>query len=674
MRALDRKLAAIHSGTYTPDDFIIADAKDADMAFGVQAPGPAGGGYRTREDYLADMDALVRADLLDVLLTSASNGERMARSGVLDDSSTTLAVRANDTTDIWFPRGAGYSAHPSRPFRTAHLASVREFCDLVLYSVTFNNDVDRDLASLAAFAQFREAAHQLQMRYFLEVFNPNAAVGLAPDEVGAFVNDSIVRALAGVTSAHRPLFLKIAYNGHAGLGELAAHDPTLVVGILGGSAGTTRDAFELLTQGRAGRRPSGPVRPQDPAGGVPARPRGAHEAGAARRGHPRAGGSRLPRDVAAEGDRSPATTGRRPRRHRAAAEGVAVPPRSGVLCGGSIVADVSKTIDWYPTLERLAVIDDVSLSTGGPGLNMAVDLRRLGAGFPVDVVGVVGDDEHGRFVLAACADLGIASTGVAVRPGAVTSFTDAMVVRDGGRRTFFHHVGANALLDVSDFDLDASGARILHLGAPGLHPRLDAAQPGGNGWAALLRRAHEVGMRTNLELVSLDAARVREAALPCLPHLDSLVINEVEAAALTGIDVSGDLTADDRAGTPGPESAVGWERLEAAAVRLLELGVGRLAVVHFPAGCVAATRDGQVLRHGSVRLDRSAIRSATGAGDAFAAGVILGLHDDLPVEQCLRLGVCSAAASLQGANTSDGILPAAQCLAAGERAGFRPTG
>src|SRR6185436_10297414 len=150
IRRLDRKLDAILAGRYTPDDFIIADAKDADMAFGVAAPWRG----RSRSAYLDNMRELVAADALDILLTSASNGERLAADGSLDEE-VTLAVRANDTTDIWNHRGSGYTAAPSRPFRTAELAAVRPFCDLVLYSVTFNNDVDRDLATLEAYRAFR---------------------------------------------------------------------------------------------------------------------------------------------------------------------------------------------------------------------------------------------------------------------------------------------------------------------------------------------------------------------------------------------------------------------------------------------------------------------------------------------------------------------------------------
>jgi DhnA family fructose-bisphosphate aldolase class Ia len=244
-RRLDRKLDAILAGRYTPDDFIIADAKDADMAFGVAAPGPVPGGFRTRAVYLDNMRELVAADALDILLTSASNGERVASDGSLDDE-VTLAVRANDTTDIWNHRGSSYTTVPSRPFRTADLAAVRPFCDLVLYSVTFNNDVERDIATLEAYGAFRREAVALGMRYFLEIFNPNAPVGLAAGDVGAFVNDAIIRTLAGVTAAHRPLFLKMPYNGADALTELVEHDPSVVVGILGGSAGTTRDTFELL--------------------------------------------------------------------------------------------------------------------------------------------------------------------------------------------------------------------------------------------------------------------------------------------------------------------------------------------------------------------------------------------------------------------------------------------
>ena len=155
--------------------------------------------------------------------------------------------------------------------------------------------------------------------------------------------------------------------------------------------------------------------------------------------------------------------------------------------------DLAKVIDAYPDQERLTLIRDVSVSTGGPALNLAVDLRRLGALFPLELAGVVGDDEHGRLVRDACAALGIDTSALRTVPDVATSFTDAMVVRDGGTRTFFHHPGASALLSAQDVDVTGSPAKILHAGALGLHPRRDApGQGGGNGWASLLQAAQSV--------------------------------------------------------------------------------------------------------------------------------------------------------------------------------------
>lgn len=112
--------------------------------------------------------------------------------------------------------------------------------------MTFVNDLEQDRASLQAFKAFREEAERKRFRYFLEVFDPNVNSDIPPEKLGEFINDNIVRSLAGVTEAGRPVFLKIAYHGPRFMEELAQYDPNLVVGVLGGSAGTTYDAFKLI--------------------------------------------------------------------------------------------------------------------------------------------------------------------------------------------------------------------------------------------------------------------------------------------------------------------------------------------------------------------------------------------------------------------------------------------
>ena len=267
MKRVDEKLERIRAGRYGRGDFILADAKDGDMGPSLTSTGPrlepdgSWTRHRTREEFLDEIRAIVRQDVIDVMLVSASNLERLTEQSLFDRSAVKPAVRANDTTDIWRVRGGRYHELPSRAFRSASLSRVMygtavpppagapvSGTDLGLYSVTFNNDIGADVASLEAFGAFRADAAAIGFKYFLEVFNPNVDTGIDPALVPHYVNDCIVRCLAGVTKADRPQFLKIAYNGPRALEELASFDPSLVVGVLGGSAGTTRDTFELLAQ------------------------------------------------------------------------------------------------------------------------------------------------------------------------------------------------------------------------------------------------------------------------------------------------------------------------------------------------------------------------------------------------------------------------------------------
>jgi hypothetical protein len=181
------------------------------------------------------------------------------KEGLFRNSPITPACRANDTTDVWAVRHGCYTREASQPFRSAsidHIQCGQIECDrtatefpganLGLYSVTFVNELKQDREALLWYKTFREEAERKRFRHFLEIFDPNVSSGLPPDKLGEFVNDNIIRTLAGVPEAGRPVFLKIVYHGPKAMEELAQYDPNLVVGILGGSAGTTYDAFKLI--------------------------------------------------------------------------------------------------------------------------------------------------------------------------------------------------------------------------------------------------------------------------------------------------------------------------------------------------------------------------------------------------------------------------------------------
>lgn len=253
-KSLDLKLKTIKNGEYSPENFIIADAKDGDMAMGMVAPGPDPanpGRYKSKLQYLDGMRQMTQSGLVDIMLMSASSAEVLVNEGLFADSPVTPAVRLNDTTDIWALRGNRYQAQPSRPFATINMAKARVLTDLGLYSVTFSNDLDHDYASTEDYKWFREEAAEVGFKHFLEIFNPGPGIdtGLSSQELPFFINDAIARIIGGVMSDEQPLFLKMQYNGPKALEELVSYDPSnLIVGILGGSAGTTRDTLELVSQ------------------------------------------------------------------------------------------------------------------------------------------------------------------------------------------------------------------------------------------------------------------------------------------------------------------------------------------------------------------------------------------------------------------------------------------
>ncbi|MCL2744063.1 MAG: hypothetical protein FWE67_09440 [Planctomycetaceae bacterium] len=268
-KTLDTKIARILADR-SCNDFILADAKDADMAYGLSAPGQSPEQYssearfRTLDEYRNQIREIVKQELVDIMLMSASTNEILTiRENLFANSPITPAIRANDTTDIWLAGSEGvYGSEPSRHFRTAsidHAMCGKTNCtdaerklgaNLGLYSITFNNILEHDRDALLAFKEFRTEAETKGFRYFLEVFSPNYFGAGTPKDIPKFVNNHIVRTLAGVTEKGRPLFLKIPYYGPEAMESLARYDSNLVVGILGGSAGTTLDAFQMLADAK----------------------------------------------------------------------------------------------------------------------------------------------------------------------------------------------------------------------------------------------------------------------------------------------------------------------------------------------------------------------------------------------------------------------------------------
>ncbi len=305
--------------------------------------------------------------------------------------------------------------------------------------------------------------------------------------------------------------------------------------------------------------------------------------------------------------------------------------RHGITCAGNWIVDRVKMIDAWPQEERLANIVGEARSGGGGAHNVVIDLARMQAPFPLRGVGVVGNDEDGRWLLAEAYQNGVDITGIVQTKEAPTSFTDVMTVQSTGKRTFFHNRGANKLLD--EKHLDPGNSRIFYLGYLLLLDRIDPLA------ARILQRVRAQGVKTSLDLVSAEKARFQEVVIPALDHVDYLVLNEIEAGECAGLAIR------------RPDGSFDRDALAETAKKLRR---DNLVVIHLPEGAYALSREGDAWVP-SKPVKR--IASTVGAGDAFCAGVLYGLHEEWPVLQCLDLGHLAAAACLGHETTTGGLRP-----------------
>lgn len=327
----------------------------------------------------------------------------------------------------------------------------------------------------------------------------------------------------------------------------------------------------------------------------------------------------------------------------------------GIAVAGNALLDYYKVVDSYPEESALTTIRTVSSAPGGLLCNCALGLARLDPDLRIPVVGVIGADADGDFLMEHLHRHPGIDTAQLHRAGR-TSFTDVMEDSSTKTRTFFHYRGSNADLDVEHFDFDALDADVLHVGYVLLLDALDRPDAGfGTRMARLLAKAKAHGLRTSIDVVSEQSDRFSRLVPPALRHTDYCIINEVEAARSTGVRVT-------RGGVVDPA------RLREAAQALLDLGVSTWAVIHWPGGAAGMSRDGEWVTRPGVKLLPHQIVTTTGAGDAFASGVLHAAWSRRSLAEALETGIGAAACSLLAGNATDGINTAPEVLAMYRRA------
>jgi len=293
-----------------------------------------------------------------------------------------------------------------------------------------------------------------------------------------------------------------------------------------------------------------------------------------------------------------------------------------VTCLGILVADViGKPVEQLPERGKLALVDRMELHIGGCASNTGVGLAKIGV--KTAVIGKVGDDGFGDFLINALERSGVDCTGIVRDKQSLTSATMVMVHGDG-ERSFLHYIGANATLRESDVDYDVvKSSKILHVAGAFLMPGFD-----GEPTARVLKRAKELGVTTSLDTAWDSRGNWMKLLEPCLPYVDYAVPSIEEARMCTGKYDPPDV-----------------------AKALMDKGVGVVALKMGDEGCYIRSKDVELY----IPIYRVDAVDACGAGDAFAAGFLAGIVNGWDLERTGKFANATGALCVTAIGATTGI-------------------
>lgn len=318
--------------------------------------------------------------------------------------------------------------------------------------------------------------------------------------------------------------------------------------------------------------------------------------------------------------------------------------RIGITVAGNILTDIVKRIDCYPKVGMLANVTDISKSVGGCAPNTAIDLAKIDPSLPVSVIGKIGDDEYGRFVVSQLSRYGIDCGKISVSETKPTSFCDVMS-QPSGERTFFHARGSNAEFCPDDIEVSDISGKILHIGYILLLDAFDAEDDQyGTVMARFLHDVQKKGIKTSIDVVSDSVADYKAKILPALKYCDYAIMNEFESTELS------DLAPYDSDGS------INIENIRKTMELMAESGVREKVIIHCKkAGFCLDVPSGKFTVSPSLNIDKSLIKGSVGAGDAFCAGCLYGIYNNFDDKGILEFAAAAAACNLFAENSVDGM-------------------
>lgn len=302
-----------------------------------------------------------------------------------------------------------------------------------------------------------------------------------------------------------------------------------------------------------------------------------------------------------------------------------------VVCVGNLVADlIVRPVDALPARGALTMVEAIDTKAGGCALTTAVVLGHLGA--DVAMLGMVGEDLYGRFLVEALDEAGVDRRGVVWHP-TIPSVATVVVVDSGGERTYLHAPGVGAIMSRADLPDDRLFAgNALHIAGALINPGID-----GEPTAQIMAEAQARGILTCLD-TAFDPTGRWEKVHAALPYLDVFAPGYPEARHIAGLD--------------DPAEIAAWARQRGAKSAIIKLG-GEGAYVDGPGW------------RGLIPVLPVPVVDTTGAGESFNGGLLYGLTHGWPLERAARLGAATGALAVTqiGAAAGAGTLSEAMALA-----------
>ena len=295
-----------------------------------------------------------------------------------------------------------------------------------------------------------------------------------------------------------------------------------------------------------------------------------------------------------------------------------------IVCLGQFTADVVVTpVAALPEEGKAIFVDNISLTNGGCACNTAVALSRLGVA--TAVIGTVGCDTFGDFLIAVMDEAGL-DAGAMVRDPSVNTSATAVLINPEGERSFLHFSGGNARLSEEEIDYETiRGAKVLHVAAAFLVPGLD-----GEPMARVLSRAREMGVMTSLDTAWDAEGRWMELLRPCLAQVDVFMPSIEEARALSGKEHPPEIA----------ETFLGY-------------GIRTVVIKLGSDGCYARTTEAECIVP-AFKVEK--IVDTLGAGDSFVAGFLAATVQGWSLRRACRFAN-AVGADCVGAKGTSGVGP-----------------